>query len=90
MNLNKRYGLVLGIAVMLQSCSVTQSYVRPDLQLPETYNHSSDSLNAAALPAYPDFFKDRDLITLLDRVLLKNPDLLMASEAQGEEAGRGE
>ncbi len=65
---------------VLQSCKVTRDYQRPELNLPASFNATSDSIKTAEVPAYRDFFKDRELIALLDRVMAKNPDLLIASE----------
>ncbi|WP_294282945.1 efflux transporter outer membrane subunit [uncultured Chryseobacterium sp.] len=65
---------------VLQSCKVTRDYQRPELNLPASFNATSDSIKTAEVPAYRDFFKDRELIALLDQVMAKNPDLLIASE----------
>jgi outer membrane protein, multidrug efflux system len=76
-----KYSLAfLSAAAGLQSCKVTKEYSRPELQLPASFNGASDSLKTAEIPAYHDFFKDPELIVLLDQVMAKNPDLLIASE----------
>ncbi|HJV20289.1 MAG TPA: efflux transporter outer membrane subunit [Sediminibacterium sp.] len=76
-----KYSLAfLSAAAGLQSCKVTKEYSRPELQLPASFNGAPDSLKTAEIPAYNDFFKDPELITLLDQVMVKNPDLLIASE----------
>lgn len=67
-------------AAGLQSCKVTKDFSRPELQLPSSFNGAPDSLKTVEIPAYHDFFKDPELITLLDQVIVKNPDLLIASE----------
>lgn len=71
---------VIVVSGLLQSCKVTQDYQRPELGLPASFNGFSDSMKTAEIPAYRDFFKDRELIALLDQVMAKNPDLLVASE----------
>lgn len=70
----------LSAAAALQSCKVTKEYSRPELQLPASFNGAADSLKTAEIPAYRDYFKDPELIVLLDQVMAKNPDLLIASE----------
>lgn len=66
----------------LYSCKVTKDYKRPELQLPLTYEH--DSLNivtdTARLPQYAGYFKQPELLALIDTVIANNPDMLMASE----------
>ncbi|WP_294248331.1 efflux transporter outer membrane subunit [uncultured Chryseobacterium sp.] len=76
-----QYSLVTVIFFgVLQSCKVTRDYQRPELNLPASFNETSDSIKTAEVPAYRDFFKDPELLTLLDQVMAKNPDLLIASE----------
>lgn len=76
-----KYSLAFLLAAAgLQSCKVTKEYSRPELQLPASFNGAPDSLKTAEIQAYHDFFKDPELITLLDKVMVKNPDLLIASE----------
>lgn len=72
--------LLTGIA---QSCKVTKDYARPELNLPQTFDTKTvsddkDSINE--IPDYATFFKNKELVTLLDSVMLRNPDLLMAAE----------
>jgi len=71
------FALLLGI---VQSCKVTKDYARPGLQLPVAYDNVGENFKRAEIPAYAHFFKDRQLITLIDQVMSKNPDLLVASE----------
>lgn len=76
-----RYSLItITFCGVLQSCKVTRDYQRPELNLPASFNETSDSIKTAEVPAYRDFFKDPELLTLLDQVMVKNPDLLIASE----------
>ncbi|MCJ8155544.1 efflux transporter outer membrane subunit [Chryseobacterium sp. SSA4.19] len=76
-----QYSLIaIVLSGLLQSCKVTQDYQRPELGLPASFNGSPDKMKIAEIPAYREFFKDRELIALLDQVMAKNPDLLIASE----------
>jgi len=76
-----QYSLIaIVLSGLLQSCKVTQDYQRPELGLPASFNGSPETAKTAEIPAYRDFFMDRELIALLDQVMAKNPDLLVASE----------
>lgn len=72
--------MAIFLSGLLQSCKVTQDYQRPELRLPTSFSGASDNVKTAEIPAYRDFFMDRELIALLDQVMAKNPDLLVASE----------
>jgi len=72
--------MAIFLSGLLQSCKVTQDYQRPELRLPASFSGASDNVKTAEIPAYRDFFMDRELIALLDQVMAKNPDLLVASE----------
>lgn len=65
---------------VLQSCKVTRDYQRPELNLPAKLRDAPDNMKTSEIPAYRDFFKDRELNALLDQVMAKNSDLLIASE----------
>lgn len=81
MKIPAQYSLIaIALSGLLQSCKVTQDYQRPELGLPASFSGTSDCIKAAEIPAYRDFFKDRELVALLDQVMTKNPDLLVASE----------
>uniref|UniRef100_A0AAU6WUG7 TolC family protein n=1 Tax=Chryseobacterium endophyticum TaxID=1854762 RepID=A0AAU6WUG7_9FLAO len=76
-----RYSLItITFCGVLQSCKVTRDYQRPELNLPAKFRDAPDNMKTSEIPAYRDFFKDRELLTLLDQVMAKNPDLLIASE----------
>lgn len=72
--------MAIFLSGLLQSCKVTQDYQRSELGLPASFNGSPETAKTAEIPAYRDFFMDRELIALLDQVMAKNPDLLVASE----------
>ncbi|WP_294331449.1 efflux transporter outer membrane subunit [uncultured Chryseobacterium sp.] len=76
-----QYSLIIVIFFgVLQSCKVTRDYQRPELNLPAKFRDAPDNMKTSEIPAYRDFFKDPELLTLLDQVMVKNPDLLIASE----------
>lgn len=68
--------------LFMQSCVVTKNYTRPPLDVPDAFNDSlsiSDS-SVAEIPSYRQFFRDEKLVTLIDSVMLCNPDLNIAAE----------
>lgn len=70
------------IVALLQSCTVTKDYKRPELQLPAAYDTDSAvaGTDTNSLPAYANYFKSRELQALIDTVIAHNPDLLIAAE----------
>lgn len=78
-----KYILTAALAsTVLYSCTVTKDYKRPELQLPLTYagdslGHSTDT---GSLPKYAAYFKQAELLALIDTVIANNPDMLIASE----------
>ncbi len=70
------------LTALLQSCNVTKNYAQPDLKLPKSF----DSIKKAGdntiteIPSYQQFFTDKELMKILDKVLQNNPDLKIASE----------
>ncbi|HWV67522.1 hypothetical protein, partial [Chitinophaga sp.] len=76
----KYSSIAIVIFGLLPSCKVTQEYKRPELSLPSSFDEPSNSVKSAEIPAYREFFKDKELISLLDQVMKKNPDLMIASE----------
>ena len=70
------------LVILLQSCAVTKDYSRPELNLPETFGHLSVKAekNVQEVPSYQQYFKDPALKELLDKVMERNSDLLIASE----------
>lgn len=67
---------------LLQSCKVTKDYTRPELSLPQSFGNNilsvNDSINE--IPEYTKFFKNEELVTLLDSVMKHNLDLQIAAE----------
>lgn len=70
------------LLVLVQSCKVTKDYSRPELNLPGTFDDLSVQAekNIQEIPAYQQYFNDPALKELLDKVMERNSDLLIASE----------
>lgn len=68
------------VLFLLASCKVGKDYQRPELNLPETYKDDDSAINQQDTIIYPAkaFFKNPELISLLDTALAKNSDLLLA------------
>lgn len=78
--MNFKYHIyIFSIVSLLSSCKVGKDYVRPELNIPETYRDSK-SINNEDTIIYPvkDFFKNPELINLLDTAINKNNNLLLA------------
>lgn len=74
---------IILLAGLLQSCKVTKDYARPELNLPQSFDTEivlNDIDNINEIPEYATFFKNKELVTLLDSVMLRNPDLLITAE----------
>lgn len=78
----KNISIAFTLIVILQSCKVTKDYTRPELNLPETFDHLSltTEKKVQEMPSYQQFFTDASLKELLDQVMERNSDLLIASE----------
>lgn len=65
---------------LLASCKVGKDYQRPELNLPDTYKEDVDTLSQQDTVIYPAkaFFKNPELLSLLDTALAKNSNLLLA------------
>lgn len=65
---------------LLASCKVGKEYQRPELNLPERYKEDESMMNRQDTVIYPvrEFFRNPELIALLDTALNKNSDLLIA------------
>lgn len=69
---------VIGLASMLTSCVVGKKYTRPDAGLPASYrNEVSITADTIVLP-WKTFFKDPQLVTLIDKALTKNNEVVIA------------
>ena len=70
------------LLVLVQSCKVTKDYSRPELNLPGTFDDLSvkTEKKVQEIPSYQQYFNDPALKELLDKVMVRNSDLLIASE----------
>lgn len=70
------------LLVLVQSCKVTKDYSRPELNLPGTFDDLSvkTEKKVQEIPSYQQYFNDPALKELLDKVMERNSDLLIASE----------
>lgn len=68
---------LLGIALAIASCKVP-TFVQPaeNKSVPESYSNSSDTTNMAALE-WKVFFKDPNLVNLIDTALKRNQELMI-------------
>ena len=78
----KNIGAGCLLLVLVQSCSVTKDYSRPELNLPETFDNLSikTTEKGQEMPSYQQYFNDSLLKEILDRVIKQNADLQIASE----------
>lgn len=69
-----KYGIILGLLVIV-SCkapqAVTETQIKP---LPESFGSSADTTNVSTLK-WKDFFKDQNLVELIDVALKNNQEL---------------
>lgn len=65
---------------LLVSCKVGKDYQRPEFNLPEKYKGDESMVDSQDTVVYSvrEFFKNPELISLLDTALYKNGDLLLA------------
>lgn len=68
------------VLFLLASCKVGKDYQRPELNLPEVYKNGESTVDSQDTVIYPvrEFFKNQELISLLDSALNKNSDLQLA------------
>ncbi|MCL7989314.1 efflux transporter outer membrane subunit [Sphingobacterium sp. lm-10] len=70
---------VMAIAIVLTSCQVGRNYARPELDLPENYREEISGVTAdSVLLPLNIFFKDKILLSLIDRALEHNNDIMVA------------
>lgn len=67
--------LALSAAIAVAGCKVPSVAIQtPNIAVPEVYSNSKDSTNIAAMP-WRSFFKDQNLINLIDTALKNNQEL---------------
>jgi multidrug efflux system outer membrane protein len=71
----KYYQIILGAALLFSGCTSFKDSVREaQTEIPETYIQSSDSVNIADMN-WREYFKDENLIALIDTALHNNQEL---------------
>ncbi|MBK1896643.1 efflux transporter outer membrane subunit [Chryseobacterium paridis] len=63
------------IASFLLSCAVGKKYTRPALDIPENYKAASKVTGDTVILPWKTFFKDPQLISLIEKALLKNNEI---------------
>ncbi len=66
------------LSLTLASCAVGEKYQRPELSLPEAYRNSVGVTGDTVLLPWKTFFKDEQLVTLIEQALEKNKDVSVA------------
>lgn len=68
--------LVTGIiASFLLACTVGKKYTRPELNIPENYKETSQVTGDTIILPWKTFFKDPQLIGLIEKALMKNNEI---------------
>jgi len=73
-----QHSIALGLCLAAVSCKAPQATTETPSKVvvPETYTDSKDTTNMAAIP-WHDFFKDQNLVNLIDTALKNNQELLI-------------
>lgn len=73
-----QYSIALGLCLAAVSCKAPQATteIPNKAVVPEAYTNSKDTTNMAAIP-WHDFFKDQNLVNLIDTALKNNQELLI-------------
>lgn len=73
-----QYSIALGLCLAAVSCKAPQATTETPNKavVPEAYTNSKDTINMATLP-WRDFFKDQNLVNLIDTALKNNQELLI-------------
>lgn len=73
-----QYSIALGLCLAAVSCKAPQATTETPNKavVPEAYTNSKDTTNTAVLP-WHDFFKDQNLVNLIDAALKNNQELLI-------------
>lgn len=77
---NKNKLLIVGVALITLGCSVGKNYKRPEVYFPKQYAYTNgpDSSSIKGQQCWKEFFKDEQLIKLIDNALQHNFDLQLA------------
>lgn len=87
MKRNKLYIFLLLNLIILTSCKVGKSYVRPEMPLPDSLAHQQDSISIADRQ-WQAVYTDSALRSLIDRALEYNKDMLIAAARVKEMAAQ--
>lgn len=72
-----QYGVALGACLAVASCKAPQTAAEtPNKPVPDVFANSKDTTNMATIP-WHDFFKDQNLVNLIDLALKNNQELMM-------------
>lgn len=72
-----RYSIALGICLAASSCKAPLiAPLAVNKPLPESFGNSRDTVNVSATP-YQSFFKDKNLVDLIDTALKNNQELMI-------------
>ncbi|MRX38027.1 efflux transporter outer membrane subunit [Flavobacterium sp. LC2016-23] len=73
-----QYSIALGLCLAAVSCKAPQATTETSNKavVPEAYTSSKDTTNTATIP-WRDFFKDQNLVNLIDTALKNNQELLI-------------
>lgn len=72
-----QYGVAVGLCLAVASCKAPQATAEtPSKPVPEAFANSKDTTNMATIP-WHDFFKDQNLVNLIDLALKNNQELMM-------------
>ncbi len=83
MKIYYKFILILLVTVVLQSCSITKQYERPDIETADTYrlnDRDEDSTSIAAIP-WREMFTDTILQGYIERSIIGNYDMLIAVQS---------
>ena len=74
----KLIAVILSTTLALSSCQVGKSYIRPELNLPESLATEKDSMSLADL-SWWQLYTDPMLVSLIEKSLAYNKDVLIAA-----------
>lgn len=79
--------IVGGLTIMLSSCKIGKSYVRPELNLPDSLAANQDSVSLADM-AWWELYTDPLLVSLIEQALEYNKDVRIAAARIKEMAAK--
>lgn len=75
-----RYIILLGFSLYLMSCKVGENYYHANLNMPDNFRNDNtvEMVTDTIVHSPHSFFRNRELLTLLDSAFARNSDLLLA------------